>query len=41
MKAQKLKSLWENPNNVHLKLLPNSERDVYKVDDINARMRRC
>ncbi len=31
-----LRNSWENRNNVHLKLLPNSERDLYKVDDVNA-----
>lgn len=31
-----LKELWANRNNVHLKLLPNSELDLYKVEHINA-----
>jgi len=31
-----LKNLWENRNNVHLKLLPGGEHDIYKVDDING-----
>jgi hypothetical protein len=31
-----LKALWENRNNVHLHLLPGSERDIYQVEHINA-----
>src|SRR5262249_31624797 len=31
-----LKGLWDNRNNVHLKLLQNSERDLYKAEDVNA-----
>lgn len=31
-----LKELWENRNNVHLHLLPGSERDIYKVEHINV-----
>ena len=31
-----LKDLWENRNNVHLHLLPGSERDIYKANYINA-----
>jgi hypothetical protein len=31
-----LKALWANRNNVHLKLLPNSERDLYKTEHINV-----
>jgi hypothetical protein len=31
-----LEDLWDNRNNVHLRLLPNSERDLYKVEHINA-----
>jgi hypothetical protein len=31
-----LEELWTNRNNVHTKLLPNSELDLYKVEHINA-----
>jgi hypothetical protein len=31
-----LKELWERRNNVHLKLLENSERDLYKVEHVNV-----
>lgn len=31
-----LKKLWENRNNVHVVILSESERDLYKAEDINA-----
>lgn len=31
-----LENLWNQRNNVHLKFLENSERDLYQVDHINA-----
>jgi hypothetical protein len=31
-----LKELWERRNNVHLKLLKDSELDLYKVEHVNA-----
>jgi len=31
-----LEQLWEHRNNVHLKFLENSERDLYQVEHVNA-----
>ena len=31
-----LEQLWDNRNNVHLRLLQSSERDLYRVEDVNA-----
>lgn len=31
-----LEKLWEHRNNVHLKFLENSERDLYQVEHVNA-----
>jgi hypothetical protein len=31
-----LKQLWDHRNNVHIKILENSELDLYNVDHVNA-----
>jgi hypothetical protein len=31
-----LEQLWNHRNNVHIKFLENSERDLYQVDHVNA-----
>jgi hypothetical protein len=31
-----LEELWDNRNNVHLRLLQNSERDLYKAEHVNV-----
>ena len=31
-----LEELWKHRNYVHIKLLPNSELDLYKVEHVNA-----